>query len=152
MRKAKSSLWPICGTPPVWACSGYRRSDRCASRSPSRSRAGPKTTSRGYNSLSAPDSEEPFEATNMKLQTILLSAALLSAATPAVAQDKPPVTGKFGFVNTERILRDAVPAVQAQKKIEAEFQKSDQELAHAARQLKTMQYEAGKHSGTLSEA
>src|SRR5438876_936974 len=88
MRRAKSSLWPICGTPPVWDCSGYRRSDRCASRSPSRSGAGPKTTSRGYNSLSAPDSEEPFEAANMKLQTILLSAALLIAATPAAAQDK----------------------------------------------------------------
>src|SRR5207249_3921707 len=72
MRKVKSSLWPICGTPPVWDCSGYRRSDRCASRSPSRSGAGPKTTSRGYNSPSAPDSEEPFEAANMKLQTILL--------------------------------------------------------------------------------
>src|SRR5437773_3138336 len=136
MRKVKSSLWPICGTPPVWDCSGYRRSDRCASRSPSRSGAGPKTTSRGYNSLSAPDSEEPFEAANMKLQTILLSAALLIAATPAAAQDKPPpLTGKFGFVNTERILRDAAPAVKAQKKIEAEFQKRDQELAHAAGEL-----------------
>src|SRR2546426_12827668 len=108
MRKVKSSLWPICGTPPVWDCSGYRRSDRCASRSPSRSGAGPKTTSRGYNSLSAPDSEEPLEATNMKLQTILLSAALLIAATPAVAQDKTPVTGQFAFVNTERTLREAV--------------------------------------------
>src|SRR2546429_995995 len=151
MRKVKSSLWPICGTPPVWDCSGYRRSDRCASRSPSRSGAGPKTTSRGYNSLSAPDSEGPFEATNMKLQTILLSAALLSAATPAAAQDKPPVTGKFGFVNTERILRDATPAVKAQKKIEAEFQKRDQELAHAAEQLKKMQDELEKNSVTMSE-
>src|SRR5256712_765381 len=152
MRKAKSSLWPICGTPPVWACSGYHRSGRCASRSPSRSGAGPKTTSRGYNSLSAPDSEGPFEATNMKPQIILLSAALLIAASPATAQDKPqPLTGKFGFVNTERILRDAAPAVKAQKKIEAEFQKRDQELAHAAEQLKKMQDELEKNSVTMSE-
>ena len=87
----------------------------------------------------------------MKLQTILLSAALLSAATPAAAQDKPPLTGKFGFVNTERILRDAAPAVKAQKKIEAEFQKRDQELAHAAEQLKKMQDELEKNSVTMSE-
>jgi len=87
----------------------------------------------------------------MKPQTILLSAALLSAATPAAAQDKPPVTGKFGFVNTERILRDATPAVKAQKKIEAEFQKRDQELAHAAEQLKKMQDELEKNSVTMSE-
>src|SRR5213083_970663 len=127
MRRAKSSLWPICGTPPVWDCSGYRRSDRCASRSPSRSGAGPKTTSRGYNSLSAPDSEEPFEATNMKPQIILLSAALLIAASPATAP------------------------VKAQKKIEAEFQKRDQELAHAAEQLKKMQDELEKNSVTMSE-
>ena len=39
---------------------------------------------------------------------------------------------KIGFVNTERILRDAVPAQRAQKKIEAEFQKRDQELAQAS--------------------
>ena len=66
-------------------------------------------------------------------------AAALAVAMPLAAQDKPaapPLTGKFGFVNTERILRDAVPAVRAQKKIEAEFQKRDQELARLADQLK----------------
>jgi outer membrane protein len=87
----------------------------------------------------------------MKPQAILLSAALLFAAVPATAQDKPPLTGKFGFVNTERILRDAVPAVRAQKKIEAEFQKRDQELARAAEQLKKMQDELEKNSVTMSE-
>src|SRR5712664_1164508 len=76
---------------------------------------------------------------------------------PLAAQDKPaappapPLTGKFGFVNTERILRDAVPAVKAQKKIEAEFQKRDQELARTAEQLKKMQDELEKNSVTMSE-
>src|SRR5207244_13031595 len=66
--------------------------------------------------------------------------------------DKPqPLTGKFGFVNTERVLRDAAPAVKAQKKIEAEFQKRDQELARAAEQLKKMQDELEKNSVTMSE-
>src|SRR5947207_13237944 len=88
----------------------------------------------------------------MKPQIILLSAALLIAASPAVAQDKPqPLTGKFGFVNTERILRDAAPAVMAQKKIEAEFQKRDQELARAAEQLKKMHDELEKNAVTMSK-
>src|SRR5256885_11705838 len=74
------------------------------------------------------------------LRTLALGAALL--AVPALAQDKggtTVITGKFGFVNTERILRDAVPAQRAQKKIEAEFQKRDQEIARLADQLKRMQ-------------
>jgi len=75
-------------------------------------------------------------------------------AAGAAAQDKPGATvpmGKFGFVNTERILRDAIPAQRAQKKIEVEFQKRDQELARMADQLKRMQEELEKNSVTMSE-
>jgi len=84
-------------------------------------------------------------------------AAALAVAMPLAAQDKPAappapaLSGKFGFVNTERILRDAVPAVRAQKKIEAEFQKRDQELAKLAEQLKRMQDDIEKNSVTMSE-
>jgi outer membrane protein len=84
-------------------------------------------------------------------------AAALAVAMPLAAQDKPaappaqPLTGKFGFVNTERILRDAVPAMRAQKKIEAEFQKRDQELAKLAEQLKRLQDDIDKNSVTMSE-
>jgi outer membrane protein len=87
---------------------------------------------------------------------IALGAAL--AAGAAFAQDKPPAsaitagTGKFGFVNTERILRDAIPAQRAQKKIEAEFQKRDQELARTADQLKRMQDDLEKNSVTMSDS
>jgi outer membrane protein len=85
----------------------------------------------------------------------LIAASLASAA--ALAQDKGAsapaaiATGKFGFVNTERILRDAAPAQRAQKKIEAEFQKRDQELARIADQLKRMQDDMEKNSVTMSE-
>ena len=85
----------------------------------------------------------------IRLKRLALLAALLPVLV--AAQDKPPLTGKFGFVNTERILRDAAPAVRAQKKIEAEFQKRDQELARAAEQLKKMQDELEKNSVTMSE-
>jgi outer membrane protein len=86
------------------------------------------------------------------LRYLAVAAAL--AAVPAAAQDKanaPAPAGKFGFVNTERILRDAAPAQRAQKKIEAEFQKRDQELARLADQLKRMQEDLEKNSVTMSD-
>src|SRR5437763_16834219 len=85
-------------------------------------------------------------------RSLALLAALASFG--AMAQDKPaapPLTGKFGFVNTERILRDAVPAQRAQKKIEAEFQKRDQEMARLADQLKRMQDDLEEHGVTMTE-
>ena len=60
--------------------------------------------------------------------------------------------GRIGFVNTERILRDAAPAQRAQKKIEAEFAKRDLELSKMADQLKKMQDELEKNGVTMAEA
>ncbi len=47
--------------------------------------------------------------------------ALLGFAGAGAAQ----VDGKVGFVNLDRILRDAAPAQRAQKKIEGEFSKRE---------------------------
>ena len=85
----------------------------------------------------------------------VLAALAAAGALPLAAQQPPPsaaVSGKLGFVNTERILRDAVPAQRAQKKIEAEFQKRDQELAKIAGDLKRMQDDLDKNSVTMGEA
>ena len=88
--------------------------------------------------------------------TRLVLAALLAVTTlGASAQSSAPATGvtsmKIGYVNTERILREAAPAVRAQRKIEAEFQKRDQELAKVADQLKRMQDDIEKNAVTMSE-
>jgi outer membrane protein len=90
----------------------------------------------------------------MKLQPFLLAAALSGAAFSASAQQPsaPPPGGKFGFVNTERILREAAPAQRAQKKIEAEFKKRDEELAKMAGELKKLQDDLEKNGVTMSEA
>ena len=87
------------------------------------------------------------------LKNTLIAALLAVLAAPASAQAPaaPPAGGKFGFVHTERILRDSVPAVRAQKKIEAEFQKRDRELAGIADQLKKMQTELDKDAMTMGE-
>jgi outer membrane protein len=78
----------------------------------------------------------------------ILAAAALGLAVQAATAD---AQSKIGFVNTERILRDAVPAQRAQKKIEAEFQKRDQELQKIAADLKRMQDELDKNGVTMSE-
>ena len=90
----------------------------------------------------------------MMKQQLLVLAATLSCATLAAAQtpSPPAVTGKFGFVNTERILREAPPAQRAQKKIEAEFKKRDDELAKIASELKKLQEELEKNAVTMSES
>ena len=80
---------------------------------------------------------------------ILLAALSLPLHVPAAAAQ---AENKIGFVNTERILREAAPAVRAQKKIEAEFSKRDQEMARLADQLKRMQDELEKQGVTLAES
>jgi outer membrane protein len=72
-----------------------------------------------------------------QLATLFAALLLTVLAFPAAAQGE----NKIGFVNTQRILREAAPAVRAQKKIEAEFSKRDQEMVRAADQLKKLQDE-----------
>ena len=80
---------------------------------------------------------------------ILLAALSLPLHVPAAAAQ---AENKLGFVNTERILREAAPAVRAQKKIEAEFSKRDQEMARLADQLKRMQDDLEKQGVTMAES
>ena len=74
-----------------------------------------------------------------------LALALALPAAPVAAE------GKIGFVNTEKIMRDSVPAQRAQKKIEGEFTKRDQELTRLADQLKRLQEDLEKNSMTMAE-
>lgn len=85
----------------------------------------------------------------MRAKRIAVVALLMVAAGMpygAIAQSK------IGFVDTERILRDAGAAQRAQKKIEAEFAKRDQELARLADQLKRLQEDLEKNAVTMSES
>jgi outer membrane protein len=86
------------------------------------------------------------------MKNIALAAVLAVLAAPAAAQaPAASQSGKFGFVHTERILRDSAPAVRAQKKIEAEFQKRDRELAGIAAELKRLQEDLDKNAMTMGE-
>jgi outer membrane protein len=68
------------------------------------------------------------------LSSLLLAASLVWPVTDAAAQSGV----RIGYVNTERILRDAAPAKAAQRKLEEEFRERDRELQTLAEQLKSM--------------
>ena len=46
---------------------------------------------------------------------------------------------KVGFVNSDRVMKEAPPAKKAQQKLGKEFEKRDQELQRLAKQLQGMQ-------------
>ena len=85
---------------------------------------------------------------NTKFATLL---AVLIALAP-VSYVSASETLKVGYVNTQRIFRDAPTAVKAAKKIEAEFSRRDQELQRMAKQLQGMQESLEKNGVTMTES
>jgi len=79
---------------------------------------------------------------------LFLFSLLAVVAASSVAQSE----GRVGYVNLERILRDSAPAMRAQKKLELEFAKRDQELGKLADQLKRLQDTLEKNAVTMSES
>ena len=78
---------------------------------------------------------------------IVASVLLVSAVSIAYAGDF-----RIGVVDTERILRESVPAVQAEKKIEKEFEQRDVEMKKIAKQAKDIQLDFDKQGMTLMDA
>jgi outer membrane protein len=74
-------------------------------------------------------------------------AGLCAVAAHAVAAEP-----KIGFVNTERVFREAAPAKRAQQKLEREFSSRNAELAKLEKQGRDLQTELEKDSVTLPEA
>ena len=58
---------------------------------------------------------------------------------------------RIGFVNTQRILRDADPAKVAQRKIEGEFGKRDNELQEMTAKLKSLNERIERDAAVMSE-
>jgi outer membrane protein len=59
---------------------------------------------------------------------------------------------KIGFVNSERVMREAAPAARAQQRIEKEFAKREQELQRMAKDLEAFQKELENENSRLSDA
>ncbi len=84
----------------------------------------------------------------MKFSRIVFAGCLVLATATAAAQDS---TLRIGFVNTERILRDAAPAKASQQKLEREFSVRDKELQDIAAKLKSMGERIDRDAAVLSE-
>ena len=59
---------------------------------------------------------------------------------------------KMGFVNTERIFREAATAKQAQAKLEQEFSKREKDLVEAGNALKAASEKFEREAPTLAES
>jgi outer membrane protein len=79
----------------------------------------------------------------MKIALALLLASLAFAAGAAEL--------KIGFVNTERVFREAVPAKRAQQKLEREFAARNAELAKLEKQGRDLQTELERENVTIPE-
>ena len=77
----------------------------------------------------------------------LMAGTISCSASLAQAQDF-----KMGFVNTERIFREAASAKQAQAKLEQEFSKREKELVDAGNTLKAASEKLEREAPTLSES
>jgi outer membrane protein len=83
----------------------------------------------------------------VKVRTLsVLALALMGFAHTASADTK------IGFVNSERVMRDAAPAVRAQQRIEKEFAKREQELQRMAKDLEALQKDLDNEKPKFSEA
>jgi outer membrane protein len=80
------------------------------------------------------------------MKRILLAALLLGCAMAASAQMK------IGFVNTERVFREAAPAKRAQQVLEREFSARNAELGRIEKQGRDLQTELEKENVTMPEA
>jgi outer membrane protein len=59
---------------------------------------------------------------------------------------------KIGFVNTERLFREAAPAKRAQQKLEKEFAARDADIQKMNKQVRDLQTSLEKDGVTMSEA
>jgi outer membrane protein len=81
------------------------------------------------------------------MKSMLAAGALVLLTAGASAQEL-----KFGYVNSERVLREAIPAKAAQAKLEAEFSRRDKDLADQGAKLKAAADKLDKDGPTLAEA
>ncbi|KQV89207.1 outer membrane protein chaperone [Pelomonas sp. Root1237] len=81
------------------------------------------------------------------LQSMALAASMMVATTVVQAQEL-----KIGYVNSERVLREANLAKAAQVKLETEFGKREKDLRDLETKLRGAAEKLEKDAPTLSEA
>jgi outer membrane protein len=87
----------------------------------------------------------------MKQSMIGVAAALLLALVPTSVYAQG-TDYKIGFVNTERLFREAAPAKRAQQKLEREFAGRDTDIQKLSKQVRDLQAQLEKDGVTMAEA
>ena len=82
----------------------------------------------------------------MRIANIVVAALLAGWALSASAADM-----KIGFVNTERVFREAAPAKRAQQKLEREFAARNNDLGKIEKQGRDLQTELERDNVTMSD-
>lgn len=83
----------------------------------------------------------------MKHIAIAIGMALLTATGVASGAET-----KIGFVNTERLFREAAPAKRAQQRLEKEFSARDAEQQKLAKQVRDLQTLLDRDGATMGES
>jgi outer membrane protein len=78
----------------------------------------------------------------MKILAVLMASWAFAAGAAEM---------KIGFVNTERVFREAAPAKRAQQKLEREFAQRNAELAKIEKQGRDLQTELERENVTIPE-
>jgi len=86
----------------------------------------------------------------MQWRNILLIAIVLLLMIKGMILHAESI--KIGVVNTEKILRESQPALEAHKKIDQEFLPRDTEIKEMAEQARLMQDKLEKNDPTLDDA
>lgn len=82
----------------------------------------------------------------------LLTLALFLSAACALPAMAATVDIKIGFVNGERLLREAAPAKRAQAKLEKEFAGRQADLQKLEKQVQSLQQSVDRDGATMSES
>lgn len=85
---------------------------------------------------------------------LFLAAVAAMSATLASAQTAQPAAAppyKIGFLNTEKLFREAAPAKRAQAKLEREFAARDAEVQKLTKQVRDLQSSLDKDGATMAE-
>jgi len=82
-----------------------------------------------------------------RMSHLIAAVIMFAAAGAAYGADY-----KIGFVNTERLFREAAPAKRAQQKLEKEFAARDADLQKLSKQVRDLQALLDKDGATMGES
>ena len=92
----------------------------------------------------------PLQMMKSLVQPLARTLALCALSAGALVAHAQEI--KIGYVNLDRVLRDAGPAKAAQSKLEGEFSRREKDLTDVAARLKAASDKFEKDAPTLSES